>query len=214
MAVRLSASGAGHLLPPWRFLVLISVRGWVNTRDTVQLKGLGQLRNPIISSGIEPATFRLVALCLDQLRYHVPLEPRIIFNLSLTSICWLWTSVVSIICSIKHKVRSYLPGKTQEQPPALWCLLCPLPMDLSSLQTGPADCPQGDCMQGEEFLKHNASTQPFQHLDNIPLSYHNTHVINRKSLYTRYNPVTMTHNWQQIPHSCQAVILSDSLFFI
>jgi hypothetical protein len=28
----------------------------------VQLEGLGQLKNPMTSSGIEPATFRLVAL--------------------------------------------------------------------------------------------------------------------------------------------------------
>jgi hypothetical protein len=27
----------------------------------VRLEGLGQLKNPMISSGIEPATFRLVA---------------------------------------------------------------------------------------------------------------------------------------------------------
>jgi hypothetical protein len=37
----------------------------------VRLEGLGQLKNPMISSGIEPATFRLVAQCLNQLRYRV-----------------------------------------------------------------------------------------------------------------------------------------------
>jgi hypothetical protein len=36
----------------------------------VRLEGLGQLKNPMISSGIEPATFELVA-CLNQLRYRV-----------------------------------------------------------------------------------------------------------------------------------------------
>jgi hypothetical protein len=46
-------------LPPVWFLVLISVGGWV--RAIVRLKGLGQLKNPMSSSGIEPATFRLVA---------------------------------------------------------------------------------------------------------------------------------------------------------
>jgi hypothetical protein len=61
MAVRLSALRAGHPLPPGRFLVLISGRGRVDPRDIVRLEGLDQLKNPMISSGIEPVTFQLVA---------------------------------------------------------------------------------------------------------------------------------------------------------
>jgi hypothetical protein len=37
----------------------------------VWLEGLGQLKNPMTSSGRESMTFRLLAECLNQLRYHV-----------------------------------------------------------------------------------------------------------------------------------------------
>jgi hypothetical protein len=36
------------------------------------LEGLGQLKNPMTSLGIEPAAFCLVAWCLNQLRYRTP----------------------------------------------------------------------------------------------------------------------------------------------
>jgi hypothetical protein len=36
----------------------------------VRLEGLGKLKK-FTSSGLEPATFRLVAQCLNQLRYRV-----------------------------------------------------------------------------------------------------------------------------------------------
>jgi hypothetical protein len=44
MAVRLSALHAGRPLPPGRFLVLISLRGWVDPRAILLLVGLGQLK--------------------------------------------------------------------------------------------------------------------------------------------------------------------------
>jgi hypothetical protein len=61
MVVRLSAIRAGRPLPPGRFLVVISIRGCVDPRDIMRLEGSGQLKNPVTSLGIEPATFRLVA---------------------------------------------------------------------------------------------------------------------------------------------------------
>jgi hypothetical protein len=55
MAARLSALCADRFLPPGRFLVLISVRGPVDPRAIVQLKGLGKSKNPP-HPGLETAT--------------------------------------------------------------------------------------------------------------------------------------------------------------
>jgi hypothetical protein len=38
--------------PPGRFQVLVSVRCWVDSRAIVRMEGLGQLKNPVTSSGI------------------------------------------------------------------------------------------------------------------------------------------------------------------
>jgi hypothetical protein len=38
----------------------------------VRLEGLDKLKNPMTSSRFEPAIFRLVAYCLNQVCYHVP----------------------------------------------------------------------------------------------------------------------------------------------
>jgi hypothetical protein len=61
MAVRLSALRAIRALLPGRFLVLVSIRGSVDLRVIVLLEGLGSIKIPTTSLGIETVTFRHVA---------------------------------------------------------------------------------------------------------------------------------------------------------
>jgi hypothetical protein len=131
MAVRLSALRACRLLAPERFLILISVRDWVDPRNILLLEGLGQLKNPMTSSGIEPAC-SIVPQTVE-IRARLQLSELVFLRctegdeehagncLVIYHNIFLYTIVLIVICRITEMLSYFA---TQIEAPLMWGWEC------------------------------------------------------------------------------------------
>jgi hypothetical protein len=117
---------------PRRFLVLISIRGWVDPKVIVRMEGLGKLKIPMTTLGIEPVTFWFVTTMLPRdcngcltgrwmgQRVAMPTETE---RHSEPSRCR------SSACYMANIVRHIIPGMTitdliYVMLPGSWLILC------------------------------------------------------------------------------------------
>jgi hypothetical protein len=151
--------------PSRKFLVIISVRDWVKTRAIVRLEGLGQLKNPMTSSGIENATFRLVAKCLNQLSYcvlflSIMTNPKGLSPLEKPPVAQLFKNFPTFY-GTRSFITVFIRARHRSLPKARWIQsISPRPISLkfilvssSQLRRGP---PSG-------LFPSSFSTKPYKH---------------------------------------------------
>jgi hypothetical protein len=101
--VRLSTLRTGRLYPQEIFLVLISVRDWVDPRAMVRPEGLCQWKIPMTPSGIDPVIFRFVERLAD---WPCKANHRIICNFP------LWAHNKCILVSSKGLLGAHTSSQT------------------------------------------------------------------------------------------------------
>jgi hypothetical protein len=88
----------GRIYPQKIFLVLISVRGWVEPRAIVRPEWLCQWKILITQLGFDPATFRFVAQCLNHCATPCPrywIKPWEIYSESPVDLIKIWNALAT-----------------------------------------------------------------------------------------------------------------------